>query len=229
MQERSDRRIEALLDRDEITAVLHCYARGIDRVGRELARSCCHPDAELDFRIYSGIAQEVFDAKARGEAESGAGSWAELTMHYLTNIAIELDGNVAHSKAYCLAFQRTRATSAEIGFRAADPASEIAGVPRDIFTGSRYVDRFERRTDRRRRIARRTAVWEWTQIEPSGNRWWSLVPMQGSWMTTAADPVRTRRRTNGTSGSAFRLTRCAEDAQESASEAPHKTVVHVPY
>ena len=134
--------LEEVLAREEIRGVLMDLARGTDRLDADLIRSCYHPDAIDDHAEYRG-------------GPEGFADWVlavlphfASTMHFLGNIRIEVEGDVAHSETYCVAHHLTRPD---------DPEGE-----RDMCMGLRYVDRFERREAGRWRIAQRRCVWDWS-------------------------------------------------------------------
>lgn len=145
-----DRRIDDLLDKQEIYEVLVRYCRGIDRVDEDLVRSCYHPDAYDDHGMFQGPASE-FAAYAVENLRT-----MERTMHCIHNVAIEVHGSSAGSEAYCVAYHRIASRSG--GF-----ADHLAGI--------RYVDAFERRQDGPWLIAKRTVVYEWTRVDPVGREW----------------------------------------------------------
>ena len=134
--------IEDVLAREEIRSVLMDLARGTDRLDAELIRSCYHPDAIDDHAEYRG-------------GPEGFADWVlavlphfATTMHFLGNIRIEVEGEVAQSETYCIAHHLTRPE---------EPEGE-----RDMCMGLRYLDRFERRAEGGWRIAKRRCVWDWS-------------------------------------------------------------------
>ena len=141
--------IAALLAKREIEEVVLRYCRGIDRLDRELVRSCYHPDATDSHGSFTGGVEEFLD-------------WAwqllaryDRTMHYVGNVLVELAGDAAVAESYGVA----RHTSP-------DPRPQW-----NLVTGFRYLDRFERRADGVWRIARRIAVTEWSRVDDPAQRW----------------------------------------------------------
>ena len=140
-----------LVAESEIRAVLLRYARGIDRLDLDLVRSCYHPDATDSHGSFTGTVDEYC-------------TWVERvlrrydsTMHLLGNPLVELAGpDRAAVETYGLSFHRT------------------AGGPpeRNLVTGFRFVDRFDRR-EGEWRIARRVAVTEWSRIDDEAS-WWPI-------------------------------------------------------
>jgi hypothetical protein len=125
--------VRYLRDRRDIEDCIHRYCRGLDRLDRELALSAYHPGATDDRGPHVGTAEAFMDwvfpelAKWRG------------TAHSITNISVEIDGDVAHAESYI-----TYHTF----------SSDERGV---IFGMARYIDRLERR-DGRWAIAHREAL-----------------------------------------------------------------------
>jgi hypothetical protein len=134
-----DPRIAALLDKQEIREVVLRYCRGIDRMDQDLVRSCYHPDATDEHGSFFGGVDEylAFAWKLMPRYDS--------TMHFVGNVLVELHGDRARAEAYCIAHHRSES---------GPPASNLA-------TGCRYIDDFERRSDRAWRIAKRVATTEW--------------------------------------------------------------------
>lgn len=131
-----DEKFQRLADRADIIDCLHRYARGMDRLDRDLVRSVYHEDAIDDHAGFVGTVEEFLDWSF------GYHSTQARHQHYVTNHNIELDGE-AHVESYFL-FVATEC----------DP-----GAPQKMF-GGRYVDRFERR-DGRWAIAARVCLPEW--------------------------------------------------------------------
>jgi len=137
--------IQALLDRDSIREVIFRACRAQDRADMELFRSCYHPDAWDDHGYYKGpVASFTPQSIVRPPH-------VKNVMHHIGNVLIDLDGDQAWTEAYFIAYQR----------------AVQDGVERDTVFGGRYVDRFERR-DGQWKIAHRTAVYDWTRVDPVG-------------------------------------------------------------
>ena len=139
----TDRTLEALLDKQEITEVIYRYCRGIDRFDFELVKSCYHDDAMDRHPDYHG----GIDGFCKMVETLGATN--TCTHHFIGNILIELDGDVAHVESYA------------VMDHVVDAHGPIDGPspPRSNFKGAgRYIDRFERREDRVWRIAERNLV-----------------------------------------------------------------------
>lgn len=145
-------RVQALLDRQEITDLLHTYCRAVDRGDENLLRSVYHPDASDDRGpgIFQGTAQE-FVAWCMGVLHN-----VKLTHHLLTNIRIDLRGDTALAESYFLAYHRLdKPTGKE-----------------DVVVGGRYLDRLERRPGGPTgvwKIAHRKEINDWVRTMPAAD------------------------------------------------------------
>lgn len=117
--------LDELLDKQAITEVLYCYCRGCDRADEAALRTCFHPDSQHRHGGFTGTSADFATLAMR------IISGTRLTKHLLTNVLIELQGDVANSESHYFAYHRQ-----------VDPKT---AVERDYFTGGRYLDRFERR------------------------------------------------------------------------------------
>ncbi len=136
--------MEELLARQEIADVILRYARGIDRLDFELVRSCYHPDAFDDHGTMKGGVED-FIASARTFLPHYV-----ATMHFMGNMLIEVERDVARAETYAVAYHRELLGD---------------GAGRDDIWGIRYVDRFEQRGGDWR-IAHRVVAQEWRRVEP---------------------------------------------------------------
>jgi ketosteroid isomerase-like protein len=133
------RTLQDLLDREAIRDCLHRYCRGIDRADEEALRSAYWDDATDCHGAYRGSASGFID-QAIAKLRAGG-----RRVHAVTNIAIELQGDVAAVESYFLALQ------------------VAASAPtRQTFLAGRYVDRFEQRGGEWR-VAQRTVVYDWLE------------------------------------------------------------------
>lgn len=130
----------SLIDKQEITEVLYRYARAVDRKDFDRVADCYFPDAIDNHGGYIGtVAGLIEDMKSRHAT-------IDSSLHYVTNVLIDLDGDTADVESYCLCYLRQ--------------APAVAGGPQSRATVKcRYVDRFERR-DGRWRIADRIVVFD---------------------------------------------------------------------
>jgi hypothetical protein len=129
--------LSELLAKQAITEVIHRYCRGIDRMDRELTRSCWHVGGTADYgaHIHQGTG-DSFVEWVWPVHEQGFSAHS----HQITNVLIEVDpgGERAVSEAYVTVTLRTRDGD-------------------DIVDRGRYLDRWERR-DGRWAIAHRRHV-----------------------------------------------------------------------
>jgi len=138
----------ALLDKQAIHETLQRYCRGVDRMDRELTRSCWHPDGTADYQgMFEGGVAALLDWM-----------WAlhetmQTHSHQLTNCLIELAEDRAVSEAYVTVALRTR------------PGRD--GV-RDVLTRGRYLDRWSRR-EGRWAIDHRHYLSDWLTSLPVGD------------------------------------------------------------
>ena len=144
-----DEQIDDLLSKQEINDVLTRYARGIDRADLDLLKSCYHPDAiEEHGPNYSGPASEYFDGAIERIRAMGT------MCHYLCNVHIELEGDIAYCEAYVLTFVRLQKD----------------GVDIDTLTGGRLRDKFERRNGEWK-ISYRKIVFDWNRDVEANETW----------------------------------------------------------
>jgi ketosteroid isomerase-like protein len=141
--------LQDLLDRREIEDVILRYGRATDRCDEALLRSMFHDDAtESHGGLMQGSAAEF--CRAALAMLRGTGP----TAHYMTNILVELDGDVAHTETYAIAMHRL----------------VRGGRDYDSFFAGRLLDRFERRSGAWR-IAHRTVLYDWNRDVPSEEHW----------------------------------------------------------
>ena len=148
--------------KDEITAALMRYTRGIDRLDGDLVASAFHPGAVCHDYGADPMSIEDFVTYAiprLGEAYSA-------TQHRVSNVAIEFDEGhrVAICEAYVLAFH-------------VQPSEGAANL--HTFNG-RYIDRFEHR-DGAWKIASRTLRVDWSRVESIDET------MNGTWVQSGRD------------------------------------------
>jgi hypothetical protein len=135
--------VRVMRDKQSIYEVLVRYCRGVDRCDEDLIRSTFHDDSYDDHGYWKGPGHELapFLADRLRKANSA-------TTHSITNVLIELEGDLARSEA------QVHATLIRKG---SDP------VEVDV-VGARYLDRFSRRAGTWR-IEHRTVVLDWQKTE----------------------------------------------------------------
>ena len=136
--------IEALIARQQIADVIYRYARGIDRMDFDLVRSCYHPDAYDDHGAFRGNVDDFITA-----AQEFLTRWT-ATQHFMGNMLIEVDGELARAETYAVAYHRRE---------------DAEGAGKDDIMAIRYVDRFEKRNSEWK-IAYRVVVNEWRRVDP---------------------------------------------------------------
>jgi hypothetical protein len=145
----ADSRLEAMLSKQEIKDVLARYARGVDRADEEMLKSCYHPDAiEEHGSAYAGPAHEYIEGAVVRIRQMGT------MCHYICNVHIELEEELAYVEAYVLTFARFSRDEESV----------------DTLTGGRICDRFERRADAWK-IAHRKLVFDWNRDMPTREGW----------------------------------------------------------
>jgi hypothetical protein len=145
-----DPRVQALIDKDEIRDCVYKFCRGVDRHDWDLVRSCYHDGGVDNHGPFNGDKDEYTDWVSENLPKL-----AEVTMHVVANMLIELEGDLANSESYTIGYHRY---------------TRPDGVRADWISGARYVDRFERR-DGEWKIAQRQLTWEWVRDEPVGEEW----------------------------------------------------------
>jgi len=116
-----EHKLRGLVDRDEIWSLLLRFARGLDRMDRELVRSCYWDDAIEDHYSFIGGPDAFLDWVFRYTVSTNT-----VQHHLLSNHLCELDGDNAHAETYFTFV-----------------ASNIQ--PPHVLSMGRYVDHFHRR------------------------------------------------------------------------------------
>jgi hypothetical protein len=117
-------RLQALLDKQEITELVHAYCNASDRHDHDKLRQLYHEDAIDDHGgFFKGLAMEFIDRLPEIQAPM------EILHHNVTTINIKLDGDYAEGEIYVLAFHKI-STDEE---------------PLDLLIGGRYFDKYEKR------------------------------------------------------------------------------------
>ncbi|MDO6414523.1 nuclear transport factor 2 family protein [Sphingomonas sp. BIUV-7] len=121
MDQDLERKLRELIDRHEIWTLLLRYARGLDRLDREMVRSSYWDDAIDDHHGFVGTPDDFIDWVFTSR-EGLAG----VQHHGLNNHYCELDGDDAYSETY-YTFVGVNLT------------------PPHMFSIGRYIDHFQRR------------------------------------------------------------------------------------
>jgi hypothetical protein len=119
-----DSRLQALLDKQEITELIHAYCNAADRHDHDKMRALYHTDAIDDHgSFFKGLAMEFIDRLPEIQAPM------KILHHNITTVNLALDGNYAEGEVYVLAFHQV----------------ESDNQPVDLLIGGRYFDRYEKR------------------------------------------------------------------------------------
>ena len=142
----NDTRLQSLLDKQEITELVHAFARAADRRDHDALRDLYHPDATDDHgAFFKGLAMEFIDQLP--EIQSSM----RILHHNVTTVNIRLEGDYAEGEIYALAYHQV-ATDRE---------------PVDLMIGGRYLDQYAKR-DGRWKFSARTVVTDWATLnDPS--------------------------------------------------------------
>jgi len=142
--------IKELSDRAAISDVLMKYVRGVDRRDWDLVRSCYHDDAFQDHGAYAGGLDGLIDWSRKWHAD------IPVTMHAISNVLIEINGDVAVAESYLVVHQMQPDETGRLLYSVA---------------GCRYIDRFEHRGEAGWRIARRIVPLVFTRpLDPAGDQ-----------------------------------------------------------
>lgn len=142
--------LKRLLDREEIRELLCMYARGINRADPELTVSLYHEDAYVDHGSFKGLGTDYARLPRGGDA------WP-VSSHTFGQSCIDVDGDVAHAESYCIFHYQK--------------VNEALGRMRAGLMLIRYIDRFERREDRRWKIAFRRIVLDYSHEHELMDTW----------------------------------------------------------
>lgn len=143
-------RVAQLEAESAVRAQCHRYCRALDRADDHLLRSVFHSDATHEHGIFRGTSAQFCDYALETVR---ALSW---TQHFLSNINIDVRGDVAQVESYFLAVHRLARGRPGSGiFSGHDIEAD-----EDILIGGRYLDRFERRNGTWK-IAHRHGINEW--------------------------------------------------------------------
>ena len=128
-----DQEVQRLVDEAAIRRIMVQYARGVDRKDIDLVGACFAEDAVAQ---YPDGPPEGFHGRAAIKDFLQIIHTFEVTMHFMGNQTVELDGDKAWAETYAVAYHRRK------------------GGESDWTLGVRYHDRFERRE------GRWTIVWQ---------------------------------------------------------------------
>lgn len=144
----SDQELQEMHNKQAIQDTLANYCRGIDRCDIDVLKSVYWPEATDDHGSFTGNAHEFC------EYVIPALKNMRHTMHQISNVHIELDGNRAKVETYCVAYHYLDGPDGLM----------------DMVVGGRYIDVFEKRLDRWK-ILKRVYVMDWNQNTPATAEW----------------------------------------------------------
>lgn len=133
--------LDAACSRLAILDLSNAYARGVDRGDAALLRTIFHDDAVVMCGIANGDGVSFPDAIV-----AHCRQHLVRCFHSMSNSWVEVHGDEAAGEHYVIAL----ATAGD----------------NDIFTGGRYIDRYERR-DGVWKISSRSFVCDWTSVQPA--------------------------------------------------------------
>lgn len=140
--------LRRLVDRLAIADLLGCYSRAIDRCDRSALLGIWADGATLDYG--SG----VMDAREWSRGVIDRMRAMNRTMHALSNMQIDIDGDEAKAETYCTAYHHF----------------DSDGGARRMIVGGRYLDWIARK-DGQWRIVHRIYVMDWNENDPSSALW----------------------------------------------------------
>lgn len=142
-----DSRLQALLDKQEITDLINAYCTAADRHDHDKMRTLYHEDAIDDHgAFFSGLAMAFIDRLPEIQAPM------KILHHNITTVNIALDGDYAEGEVYVLAFHQV----------------ETEGQPVDLLIGGRYFDKYARRNGVWK-FAHRAVVADWSAFNNPSN------------------------------------------------------------
>lgn len=152
-----------MLDRQQITDVIHRYCRAADRLDVELIKTTFWEDGAFDGGPSEGPILEIIAPFFENVVRH---MWA-TSHHGVSNILIELDGDQAFVETYLTALHLSHPNHESRAALLGEENALAAGFKDDDvaeFTfGGRYIDLFQRRNGEWR-IFRRKIVPDWNRV-----------------------------------------------------------------
>uniref|UniRef100_B0T6L6 SnoaL-like domain-containing protein n=1 Tax=Caulobacter sp. (strain K31) TaxID=366602 RepID=B0T6L6_CAUSK len=133
-----EKRLQLLIDKSDIHDMMCRYARGVDRMDKDLVLTCFWPEATC---VYPSSLTTVFKGRFIDFLEASWESWKVYTaqQHHLCNHLCEVDGDQALAETY------------QFSFYWAEPGDDPT---LNLLNSNRYIDRYERRNGEWRVIHR---------------------------------------------------------------------------
>ncbi|GFG94805.1 nuclear transport factor 2 family protein [Mycobacterium timonense] len=132
-------RLELMLARDELHALVTSYCRAVDRADYAGLRELYHPDATDSHGSFSTGGVEQFIAQLQA-----AEPYVRVSQHNITTTNFVIEGRQARGEIYCLVFHTF-----------AGPEHDV-----DVIIGGRYLDEYTKH-DGRWKFGKRTIVADW--------------------------------------------------------------------
>lgn len=139
--EKLEQKLIGVLDMQEVKAVAHRFARGLDRCDRQIIESCFHKDGMDDHGFFKGSATEFCDW-VMIELEKFT-----ISQHLITTQNAEINGNSAMCESYFYAYHLMSTPNGD----------------KDVIAAGRYLDTMEKR-DGEWKITLRQATFDWNKI-----------------------------------------------------------------
>lgn len=141
-------RLQAVIDKSEISDLLYSIARGLDRIDETLLRSAFHPEATID------MGPGLFQGTSGDYVHWVIGVLGQVreSHHMVGNIRVALEGDMALVESYT-----------HTHYRLDKPTGR-----EDVFLGGRYLDRFERKPSGAAgvwKIMHRKQIIDWARTE----------------------------------------------------------------
>lgn len=171
-------KLQLLIDRAEIEEVLVRYCRAIDRGDLQMLRRVFHDDAII---VHPPLNLPVVEFCPRIlELVRKLGP----TLHQMTNIGIEIEGDIAYTEAYFQAWHDVPATAGDGAVFPERPDSKADYA----FVGGRYINWLEKRNGAWR-ISDHTTICEWETWLTSDERTGLVAIGREVSFRDARDPV----------------------------------------
>lgn len=137
-----DAKLQALLDKQAITELIHSYCNAADRHDHEKMRALYHEDAIDDHgAFFKGLAMEFIDRLPEIQEPM-------LILHHnVTTVNLALEGDYAEGEVYVLAYHQV----------ATDEG------PMDLLIGGRYFDKYAKR-EGTWKFSHRAVVADWAKV-----------------------------------------------------------------
>jgi hypothetical protein len=138
--------LQAMLDEFQLRKLVHGYCRAVDRGDFETLRGLYHQDAaDAHGGFSAGTADDFLNQLA------AAHPYVRSMQHNITTVNFAIDGNSAEGEVYTIATHTFSAGDRDV----------------DVVVGGRYLDKYEKRDDTWKLIAR-TIVTDWAHVnDPS--------------------------------------------------------------